>query len=113
MKFNRFFKKCQTFFLVWVLLLSCAVPANATPPIAFSEKVTTKNDTILYEIEISADADVCGLSLEVKYAQDQVELSDCLLGEVLSGGIAKSNTKHCETDGHHYRRQRLHYLEFQ
>lgn len=92
MKFNRFFKKCQTFFLAWALLLTCAVPAIATPPIAFSEKVTTKNDTVLYEIEISADADVCGLSLEVKYAQDQVELSDCMLGEVLSGGIAKSNT---------------------
>lgn len=92
MKANSVFKKCVMIFLMCALLLTYAVPAMAKAPIAFSEKVTAKNNIILYEIEISADSNVCGLSFEVKYSQDQVKLDSCTVGEILDGGIAKSNT---------------------
>jgi len=92
MKANSVFKKCVVIFLMCVLLLTYAVPAMAKAPITFSEKVTAKNNIILYEIEISTDSNVCGLSFEVKYSQNQVELDNCTVGEILDGGIAKSNT---------------------
>lgn len=92
MKANSVFKKCLMFIFVCALLLMFAVPAMAKAPIAFSEKVTSNNNIVLYGIEISSESDVCGLSIELKYSEDQLKLRDCVVGQILDGGIAKSNT---------------------
>lgn len=92
MKANSVFKKCLMFIFVCALLLMFAVPAMAKAPIAFSEKVTSNNNIVLYGIEISSESDVCGLSIELKYSENQVKLRDCVVGQILDGGIAKSNT---------------------
>lgn len=93
MKVNSIFKKCAIFFLACALLVMCAVPAMAETPITFNEKVTTKSDVVLYEIKVSAESNIYGLSFEVKYEKEQVRLKRCTTGEMLGGGTTKCNTK--------------------
>lgn len=92
MKTTGVFKKYLSLVIVVILLLTLSVPAMAKSPINFSEKIQTKNSVIFYEIEISPDSNICGLSFELKYSENQVKVNNCTVGEILDGGISKSNS---------------------
>lgn len=91
MKTTGVFTKASSLVSAILLLLMLSVPVMAESPIGFEEKIQTKDNIIVYEIQISPDSDICGLSFEIKYSEDQVKVGGCTMGTVLDGGIAKSN----------------------
>ena len=92
MKTGIVFKKILSLVILVILLLAYSVPVIAESQINFNEKVQIKNNVIFYEIEISPNSNICALSFEIKYSEDQIKVNNCTLGEILDGGIAKTNS---------------------
>lgn len=84
-------KKCSA--IVLILALFCLFPSKtvAASPVTFSEDVHVAQ-TIVFEVGVTDNSRICGLSLEVHYSAKQVKVKGCEAGEILSGGIAKSNS---------------------
>lgn len=93
MKTTGIFRKLFILAFVCVLLFVQSVPAMAASTITFSEKIQTKDNTIVYEIEISPDSQVRGMSFKLNYSADQVKLKKCETGEILADGLASTNSE--------------------
>lgn len=85
------FRKYLILVLVLALLFAHMIPARAESSLTFTEKIETKNDVVFYEIAVTPGSNICGLSLEIKYSEEQVKINKCAAGDALAGGIVKSN----------------------
>lgn len=93
MKTTGIFKKLFILVFVCALLFVQSVPAMAASKITFTENVQIKDKTIVYEIAISPDSQVRGMSFKLNYSADQVKLNQCETGEILADGMASTNSK--------------------
>lgn len=92
MKMTDIFKNYLSLLIVVVLLFALPISATAKSSINFNEKIQTENNSIFYEIEISPGSNICALSFVIQYSESQVKVNKCSVGEILNGGISKSNS---------------------
>lgn len=88
---NKILRKYLILVLMLPLLFAQTVPAGAEASITFSENSETKDDVVFYEIEITPGSKICGLSMQIEYPEEQVRVKNCAVGELLDGGMVKSN----------------------
>ena len=85
-------KKYLISVLMIALLFALVHPVRAELCNKFSEKVDVIDNIVIYKIEVTPNTDICGLTLEIEYSEEQVQVKNCTVGAVLAEGIVKSNS---------------------
>ena len=79
--------------LIVIFATSNLLYINAKEPIVFDIKASVEENSVVYIVDITENSNVCGLSLEVLYDENQVKLEECVVGTIIDNGMTKSNTK--------------------